>query len=234
MIIMSTYTALLTSQNISNEKKLPVSGFNDPKIMQPSANFKIGALKNSHYSRYFEENENPKWRSIAKFMKSYNVDTHLAGYEALRKGTLHAYIVAETGLKFMWKSNLYCDISIIGAAKSQYIGFAIPKGSHWREPINNLICKYHENGKIADITSEYLALQCKKQPVARPEQFDLLYLSGVCALLVVGLIVSFIVILLEHIIAKFCHVHIRDRKSSYNVRNAWKNQNFRNHQDRMD
>ena len=220
MIIMSTYTALLTSQNISNQKKLPVSGFNDPKIIQPSAKFKFGTLKNSQNSHFFEKNDNPKWRSIAKFMKSYNVDTHFAGLEALRKGNLHAYIVVTTNLRLYWKSNLYCNIATVGTVKIEYFGFALPKGSHWKEPINNLIRKYHENGKLADIQRKYLASQCEKQSASRPEQFDLLYLSGICALLVVALIVSFIVIIFEYIIAKFCHVHTRDRKSSYNVQSA--------------
>ena len=118
----------------------------------------------------------------------------------------------------MWKANLYCDIGTLGAVKSNFIGFALTKGSHWIEPINNVIRKYHENGKLADIRRKYHATQCKKQSSAHPPQFDLLYLSGLCALLVVGLIVSFIVILLEHIIAKLCNVHIRERRSSYNVR----------------
>ena len=217
MIIMSTYTALLTSQNITNEEKLPVSGFKDPKIMHPSANFKFGTLKNSFYSHYFEENESEKWRSIAEFMKSYNVDTHSAAYEGLSKGTLHAYIVSETGLNFMWKSNMYCNIGTTGAVKTNFIGFALPKGSHWTEPISNLILKYHENGKLADIRHKYHASQCNKQSAAHPHQFDLLYLSGLCILLVVGLIVSFVIYLFEHIIGKFCNVNIRDRRASYNV-----------------
>ena len=152
------------------------------------------------------------------------VDTSLAGYEALRKGTMNAYIGGDTDLRLLLKSNLYCNIGIVGAVKSSYLGFALSKGSNWREPINNVIRKYHEHEKLADIQRKYLASKCKEQSAARPEQFDLLYLSGVCALLVVGLIVSFIVVLLEHVIAKFSHVHLRDRKSSYNVRSAWKNQ----------
>ena len=91
------------------------------------------------------------------------------------------------------------------------------KGSHWREPINNLILKYHENGKLAHIKQNYLASQCKKRPADQAMKFDLLYLSGVCVLLVVGVIISFFVILVEHIIAKFCQVHLRHRKGSYNV-----------------
>ena len=102
--------------------------------------------------------------------------------------------------------------------KSNFFGFALSKGSHWTEPINNFLRKYDENGKLADIKRKYFASQCKEKPAARPEQFDLLYLSGACALLAVGLIASLVVILVEHIISKFCQVHSRERKSSYNVR----------------
>ena len=45
MIIVTTYTALLTTKNIQSTKTLPISGLKDPMFINPTPSFKIGTFK---------------------------------------------------------------------------------------------------------------------------------------------------------------------------------------------
>ena len=200
MIIMSTYTALLTSRNISNEKKLPISGFGDPKVQEATSAFTFGTLKNSYYSDFFENNENSTWRNVGMFMRPYNVDSTSGGFKALANGILDAFITSEGAIRYQRKSNNYCDVDIAGVLSRVYYGFALPKDSSWTETINHFIRKYKENGKLSYIESKYFASKCSMQTSTNAEQFGILYLSGACALIAVGFMLSVVVFVFELLI----------------------------------
>ena len=202
IIIMSTYVALLVSRNITNEKFLPISGLNDPKIKSPSKSFKIGTWKDSSISQMFERSENPKWRRLGLFMKPYNFNNLSDISTRLQKGAVHGAIIDTISLAEMWKNYRSCDVQFNDVISPDNFAFPLTKGSEWKEPLSYLIRKYQESGKLDAIERKWLASKCPTQTIDLPEKFGLLYLSGACIMIVFGLLLSGAVFILEHIYSR--------------------------------
>ena len=115
------------------------------------------------------------------------------------KGTLHAAILSEHTLQMRWKDGKDCDYKIVQTILKQPVGFALPKKSPWKEPISHLIRKYQENGFLDDTKSKYMAPKCFKEKAKEHQQFSLLYLSGACIMLVLGILFSSVLFSCEHL-----------------------------------
>ena len=72
MIIMTTYTAVLTTRNIIKTRTLPINGLNDPKLTNPMTKFKLGTYWYGPNMRLLEGSPRATWRQIAKMMKPNN------------------------------------------------------------------------------------------------------------------------------------------------------------------
>ena len=84
-------------------------------------------------------------------------------------------------------------------------GFAFHKDSPWTERISDEILRFRESGLIDQLREKWLSSRCEKihshsTGVAR--QFDVIYLSGACAFLVIGTIFSMLLFCLEHFVGK--------------------------------
>ena len=213
MIIMTTYVAVLASQNIISTEFVQISGLDDPKAKSPTSSFKIGTWRDSHTSHLFEKSNNPEWRRLGHFMKSYNFKELAEVNKRMRNGTLDAVIMSASTLTMLWNSYHDCDVQFEGTiVGSQAYAFAFPKDSDWNEPVSSLLHEYEEVGKLDDIQRKYLTSLCQKESQGVAAKFGLLYLSGACIMIVFGLILSTCVFILELILAR--------RKSSYNPTNG--------------
>ena len=132
-------------------------------------------------------------------MKPNNFATYLKAQESFIGGKLQAAILSEQTLQKRWKHGLDCDLNIVQNILKQPIAFPLPKKSPWREPISHLIRKYQENGFLDDIKSKYMAAKCFKEKAHQPQQFSLLYLSGACIMLVLGILLSIALFNGEHL-----------------------------------
>ena len=214
MVIVNTYTAMLTTRNIQSTKTLPIQGFTDPKISNPTPSFKIGTYKGS-IGDLFEKGNISMWRRLNEFMEPYKFTNFKDGRERIMKGELHAAIVEEGDLQTRWKSNLDCDLGIVQNIRQQSLAFALPKESHWKEPIDYKIRMYKENSFLENMKNRYLATKCPTKKTELPPQFSMLYLSGACILLLLGTITGILIFILEHILNRNIRRYATEKRSSY-------------------
>ena len=209
MIIMTTYTAVLTTRNIEDRKMFSISGMDDPKMIHLSPNFKIGTFTDFNY---FERHSKKELRRLGEFMKTYKFSYFVDAYDRMRKGFLDAVIIEKSALQLNWKHELYCDVKIVESVYEISIAFALRKGSHWNEPISRLIGKYKSRGLLDNLKRRYMVSHCIKEDTNQPKQFGILYLSGACILLILGFILSIVSFLFEKLI-NACANH----RSSYTL-----------------
>ena len=218
MIVMTTYTAVLTTRNIEDRKTLPISGLKDPKVIQLTEKFKIATYKDSFISQMFENSHRTVWTQLGYFMKNYNFNNFPEAYQQLQQGDLHACIIHKVGIETGWKNNRFCDVQIVEHIRKEALAFALRKNSSWTEPISNLMREYKENGVLNQIKTRYMSSKCTLKIGDHPKQFSLLYLSGACIMLILGVIVSVIIFILEHIVNICAKRFVVKRRSSSELR----------------
>ena len=219
MIIMTTYTAVLTTKNIINIRTLPISGLDDPKLTDPATKLKVGTYKYSPHMRLFEASQKATWKRVAKIMRLNSFTTFAEAVKRMRKGTLHAAIVSEDILKKGWKNSLHCDLRIAQNILKQPLALALPKKSPWREPISNLLRRYRENGFLDQMKSKYKASKCPEEKGHQPQQFSLLYLSCACIMLVLGVLLSIFLFNVEHLFNVYTKKRKAERISAHTLSN---------------
>lgn len=160
LVIMSSYTAVLTALKVTYEFQLPVSGLSDPKMTNPTHNFKFGTLANSIFTQIFAESEDPTLNRMGIFMKSYNFLNSKIGFEKLASGELDALISDhQTSLYYMAKD---CRLQLVGdlIPEAGY-GFALQKGVLLTHEISNLFRLYSENDVIRNLEKKWIVGSCK-------------------------------------------------------------------------
>ncbi|XP_057290951.1 glutamate receptor ionotropic, NMDA 3A-like [Hydractinia symbiolongicarpus] len=160
LVIMSSYTAVLTAIKVTYESQMPISGLTDPKMTNPTHNFKFGTLANSVFTQIFAESEDPTWNRMGIFMKSYNFLNSKIGFEKLASGELDALISDhQTSLYYMAKD---CRLQIVGDVIPEAgYGFALQKGGLLTHEISNLFRLYSENDVIRNLEKKWIIGSCK-------------------------------------------------------------------------
>ena len=201
MIVTTTYIAVLAADNVSFVPKLPITGFDDPQITHPTKQFKFGIVKHDSRAALFENSENPTYRRMWDFMKKYNFKNDNAGFHALKDDRIHAIITTKLTMEFAWKKDKYCNLRCAGKGiQQQGLAMAFPIGSKWTVPISNIIWKYENVGEIGEIKKRWLSSGCRMH-TTNNKQFGMLYLSGLCIVLVSGFILSVAALALEHLLS---------------------------------
>ena len=203
MVLMTSYTAVLTAKNITTVKVLPITGFDDPKVTQRDTTFRYGATSNSAHSDMFKESSVEEWRRLSQFMDQYNFESSAEGLRFLNEGKLEAIIIGHDSMMPRWRHNKYCNVKFAGQPiRSEHFGFALPKGSPWKEVISNRIMEYKENGFINQLESEWFSSSCQQRNI-ESKKYDLIYLSGACIMLMIGILCSLMSFIVEKVVEKF-------------------------------
>ena len=149
---------------------------------------------------FFEKSENPKYQRIWNFMTKYNFRDGREGLQALTENRLQAIITTKLSMEFQWKKDKYCNLKCAGKGIQQKgLAFAFPIGSKWTKPISDVIRKYKEDGMTEKIQKQWLSSGCGMR-TTNNKQFGMLYLSGLCIVLMAGFVLSLGVLALEHLL----------------------------------
>ena len=121
-------------------------------------------------------------------------------YGKLKNGDLDAAILDWSSLAFGWKNGHYCDLHIVEHIYTRSCAFALKKGSPWNEAISTLMRNYKLNGVMNHLRSQHMSPKCTEKEINQPKNFDILYLSGPCIMLVLGVILGATFLVIERII----------------------------------
>ena len=150
-------------------------------------------------------------------MIPYNFPGIPDGYGQLEGGYLHAIILEKMALEFGWKDSHYCNIKVVEEIYERSAAFALKKGSPWNGAISSLIRKYRDDGLMDEMKRKYMASKCTTTRKSHLKQFGILYLSGACIFVVLGVALSSVFFVMEHVIDSFVK---RCRKNKGSFRNS--------------
>ncbi|XP_077980093.1 glutamate receptor ionotropic, NMDA 2A-like [Glandiceps talaboti] len=146
LVFIALYTANLTAHMIKVEKKLPITGFMDPKIQNPQASYPPikFATVNSTNTESLIATHNPRMHT---YMKADLVETAEQGIEYLDSGKLDVFIYDTMVSEYLASRDRQCDLVTVDSAFAM-TGYAIAftKGSPWREKIDKALLQLSENG----------------------------------------------------------------------------------------
>ena len=150
---------------------------------------------------FFGNSENPIYKRMWDFMKVYNFKDNAEGFQALKESRLQAIITTKMAIEYEWKKDKFCQMKCAGKGiQQQALAFAFPIGSKWTGPVTSILREHEEVKVIEEIKKRWLSSGCKMH-TTNNKQFDMLYLSGLCIILVSGFILGVATLSLEHLFA---------------------------------
>ncbi|XP_057301012.1 glutamate receptor ionotropic, NMDA 2B-like [Hydractinia symbiolongicarpus] len=212
MILMSSYTAILTANKVINPHFFPIKGLKDEKITNPTLDFKFGTLDNSGITQMFRDSDKKEWRAMYDYMKKFNfIDTDQAMND-LRSGKLDAIIHDATILKYYGSKDVQCNIHMVGEIiPDGGYAFATAKESELLNGITRSIRKYKSSGELENLDKRWFRNNCKAgKNHDHIEQADIYSFGGLFVVMVAGTVFSFALFLMEH-------MWVKARRASYKL-----------------
>ena len=141
IILISSFTAAITTSLTIGNLKGKVSGFHDLH------NVRVGSLAHSEPLKYLTE----KGITVMPFRNFQD------GLQALAENKLDAFIADETILKHLAKTEYHAHLHVLAETFDHYfLSMAVPQGSSLREPLNMALHKIIKNEKWDMLVKQYL------------------------------------------------------------------------------
>ncbi|XP_057301011.1 glutamate receptor ionotropic, NMDA 3A-like [Hydractinia symbiolongicarpus] len=202
MILMSSYTAMLTANKVKYSHNLPIAGFKDDKITSPTNDFIYATLANSGISQMFRDSSSADWTTMYGFMKKHNfVDTENA-FKDLKSGKLNAIIQDTTILQYYASIDQNCGIQIAGdPIPDAGYSIAMPKGSPLKSKFDNLIREYKTRGLIKKLEERWLPNSClSKSQEHTIDQAEINSFGGLFVVLIAACFLAIAIFIAEHMV----------------------------------
>ncbi|XP_071531320.1 glutamate [NMDA] receptor subunit 1-like isoform X2 [Panulirus ornatus] len=148
MIMVASYTANLAAFLVLDSPVTTLSGINDARLRNPLENFTFATVRGSAVDMFFRRKT--EWANMYRVMEAHNYHTVDEAIQAVRDGTLQAFIWESSRLEFEAAQD--CDLMTVGDlfGRSGY-GIGLQKGSPWADKITLDILDLHERGYIEDL-----------------------------------------------------------------------------------
>lgn len=212
MILMSSYTAILTANKVINPHFFPIKGLKDEKITNPTLDFKFGTLDNSGITQMFRDSDKKEWKAMYDYMKEFNFIATDQAMNDLRSGKLDAIIHDVTILKYYGSKDVECNIHLVGEIiPDGGYAFATAKESKLLNGITKSIRKYKSSGELENLDKRWFRNNCEiGKNNDHIEQADMYSFGGLFVVMVAGIVFSFALFLMEH-------MWVKARKASYKL-----------------
>eukprot|EP00111_Clytia_hemisphaerica_P002813 TCONS_00007944-protein len=174
-IIMSTYTANLTATNIVYDDSDDFQGLSDPKLTNPSSEFKITVMGQTAYELWARTKP-----LLYEHMKDAMVPNDYVGVKNVLSGSLDGYIGDYKFLKYLSQLPQFCHKLRLykEKRKSIFSAFIVPKNSPWKEPFSQEILNTFETGKMAELLDRWLWYTACEQTENDVSSFTWRYFGG--------------------------------------------------------
>lgn len=207
LIVMSTYTAVMTANKVTHTTSLPITGFKDKKIIQPTSSFTYATIQNSAFTQMFHDSKDPNWNRMYYFMKDYNFRSTEKAFERLKAGQLNAIIHDYPVIAGHIAKEEDCKIQFAGEPiKDAGYGLAVRKGSALKAKLSELIRKYQEDGTLIALQKTWISSKCvtsKKGGNEQMNEIGINFLGGLFSLVLSCVFLSIFILFLECLVAKF-------------------------------
>ncbi|XP_066990575.1 glutamate [NMDA] receptor subunit 1-like [Macrobrachium rosenbergii] len=213
MIIVASYTANLAAFLVLETPATSISGINDPRLRNPGENFTFATIKGSAVNMFFQRKT--EWSNMYRVMEMHNYDSVDDALQAVRDGTLQAFIWESSRLEYEAAQD--CDLLTVGElfGRSGY-GLGLKKGSPWAEKITRDILDLHERGYMEELDKAWIwasDVRCPGDLVGGDysKRLGLKNLEGIF-IMVAGAVLSGVVLVVAEITYNRCHVAKKKKK----------------------
>uniref|UniRef100_T1IK45 Ionotropic glutamate receptor C-terminal domain-containing protein n=1 Tax=Strigamia maritima TaxID=126957 RepID=T1IK45_STRMM len=210
VVFIAIYTANLAAFMITREEYYKLSGVEDPKLANPLAvepPFRYGTVPYSNTHVIIQRN----LPQIHEYMKPYNQENVNEGMEAVKNGTLDAFIYDATVLQHLVGQDDDCKLLTVGSWYSRTgYGIAFMKNSKYLKLFNRQMLVYKDNGDLERLQRFWLSGGCrpakKNRSSSNPLSLD--QFTSAFLLLSCGILLAVSLMILEHIYFKYVRKHL--------------------------
>ncbi|XP_066933067.1 glutamate receptor ionotropic, NMDA 2B-like [Clytia hemisphaerica] len=206
VVVVTTYTALLVEQGVRREEKDPFVGSDDPRMRNPSIDYKFATLQSSNYETFFEKSELSEFKKVSRFMKKYNAPNSTAAIKAIKSGKLDAFLYDYDFLVWYVSRDRQCELKVRkDTLITSGLGFAFRKDFKWWSNFNQAVLRYRENDELQNIHSKWFFNGgCNNDGPETPKiRLGINHFGGLILLLIGCVVVSFPLLLPEHLYFRY-------------------------------
>ncbi|XP_055729581.1 glutamate receptor ionotropic, NMDA 3A-like [Salvelinus fontinalis] len=217
LFCLSTYTANLAAVMVGEKTFQQLSGIHDPKLHHPSQGFRFATVRESSAEDYLKKS----FPEMHEYMRRYNVPATPGGIEHLKHDPqqLDAFIMDKALLDHEVSIDAECKTLTVGKPFAiEGYGIGLRQNSPLTSNISELVSQYKSDGFIDMLHDKwYKVVPCGKRSFAVTEtlQMGIKHFSGLFLMLCVGLVLSLLTTLAEHIIYRFVIPRVKDPKFKY-------------------
>ncbi|CAB1351917.1 unnamed protein product, partial [Coregonus sp. 'balchen'] len=203
LFCLSTYTANLAAVMVGEKTFEQLSGIHDPKLHHPSQGFRFATVRESSAEDYLKKS----FPEMHEYMRRYNVPATPDGIEHLKHDPqqLDAFIMDKALLDYEMQNARHSPWGNHLQLKASY-GIGLRQNSPLTSNISELVSQYKSDGFMDMLHDKwYKVVPCGKRSFAVTEtlQMGIKHFSGLFLMLCVGLVLSLLTTLAEHIIYHF-------------------------------
>ncbi|XP_073408534.1 glutamate receptor ionotropic, NMDA 3A [Dendrobates tinctorius] len=213
LFCLSTYTANLAAVMVGEKIYEELSGIHDPKLHHPSQGFRFGTVKESSAEDYVKKS----FPEMHEYMRRYNTPSTSDGVAFLKNDpeTLDAFIMDKALLDYEVSIDAECKLLTVGKPFAiEGYGIGLPPNSPLTSNISELVSQYKSSGYMDTLHDKwYKVVPCGKRSFAVTEtlQMGIKHFSGLFVMLCIGIGVSILTTIGEHIVFRLVLPRIKKK-----------------------
>uniref|UniRef100_A0A3Q0T481 Glutamate receptor n=1 Tax=Amphilophus citrinellus TaxID=61819 RepID=A0A3Q0T481_AMPCI len=196
LFCLSTYTANLAAVMVGEKTYEQLSGIHDPKLHHPSQGFRFATVRESSAEDYVKKN-----------------------YKMADPQKLDAFIMDKALLDYEVSIDADCKTLTVGKPFAiEGYGIGLPQNSPLTSNISELISQYKSDGFMDMLHDKwYKVVPCGKRSFAVTEtlQMGIKHFSGLFVMLCVGVALSLLTTIAEHIVYKLVIPRVKEPRFKY-------------------
>ncbi|XP_061589172.1 glutamate receptor ionotropic, NMDA 3A [Cololabis saira] len=217
LFCLSTYTANLAAVMVGEKTYEQLSGIHDPKLHHPSQGFRFATVRESSAEDYLKKS----FPEMHDYMRRYNVPATPDGIHQLKADPqkLDAFIMDKALLDYEVSIDADCKTLTVGKPFAiEGYGIGLPQNSPLTSNFSALVSQYKSDGFMDMLHDKwYKVVPCGKRSFAVTEtlQMGIKHFSGLFVMLCVGVALSLLTTLAEHILHKLVIPRVTEPRSKY-------------------
>ncbi|XP_068430972.1 glutamate receptor ionotropic, NMDA 3A [Clinocottus analis] len=217
LFCLSTYTANLAAVMVGEKTYEQLSGIHDPKLHHPSQGFRFATVKESSAEDYLKKS----FPEMHEYMRRYNVPATPDGIRHLKADPqrLDAFIMDKALLDYEVSIDADCKTLTVGKPFAiEGYGIGLPQNSPLTSNISELVSQYKSDGFMDMLHDKwYKVVPCGKRSFAVTEtlQMGIKHFSGLFVMLCVGVALSLLTTVAEHIVFKLVIPRVKEPRFRY-------------------
>ncbi|XP_053267434.1 glutamate receptor ionotropic, NMDA 3A [Pleuronectes platessa] len=217
LFCLSTYTANLAAVMVGEKTYEQLSGIHDPKLHHPSQGFRFATVRESSAEDYLKKS----FPEMHEYMRRYNVPATPGGIHQLKADPqrLDAFIMDKALLDYEVSIDAECKTLTVGKPFAiEGYGIGLPQNSPLTSNFSELVSQYKSDGFMDTLHDKwYKVVPCGKRSFAVTEtlQMGIKHFSGLFVMLCVGVALSLVTTVAEHIVFKLVIPRVKEPRFKY-------------------